>query len=182
MAAAWLYYVSALLLIVASAAAWLVTLLTLPGNWLIVLFAALFAWLFPADAGRGITWITIGWLVALAAAGEILEFVSSAAGAAKQGASRRAVVLSLVGAMLGTIGGLAVGLPIPVIGPLVVAVLGGAVGAFAGAYMGEWHAGRAESDRIAAGHGAFTGKLWGTLAKLVAGAIMWVVVAVDALV
>jgi len=69
-----------------------------------------------------------------------------------------------------------------VIGPIVVAVLGGAIGAFVGAYVGEWHAGRAESDRFAAGQGAFVGKLWGTLAKLAVGAIMWVVVAVDALV
>jgi uncharacterized protein YqgC (DUF456 family) len=182
MAFAWLYYMSAVLLILACGAGWLGTLLTLPGNWLIVLFAALFAWLFPAEAGRGIAWATVGWLVGLAVVGEIIEFASSAAGAAKQGASRRAVLLSLVGAVVGTVLGLAVGMPIPVIGPIVVAVLGGAIGAFVGAYVGEWHAGRAEADRFAVGQGAFVGKLWGTLGKLVAGAIMLVVVAVDALV
>jgi uncharacterized protein len=181
MAAASLYYVSACLLIVACGAACVATLLTLPGNWLIVLFAALFAWLFPEAAGRGISWSTVGWLAGLAAVGEIIEFVAGAAGAAKQGASRRAVLLSLVGAAVGTVIGLAVGLPIPVVGPMVVAVLGGAIGAFVGAYLGEWHAGRAGDARFAAGQGAFVGKLWGTLGKLVAGAIMLVVVAVDAL-
>jgi len=182
MAWTWLYYASAVLLILLCGISWLATLLTLPGNWMIVLFAALFAWLFPADAGRGITWATVGWLVGLAVVGEIIEFAASAVGAAQQGASRRAVLLSLVGAVVGSVLGMAALVAIPMIGPILGAVLGGAIGAFVGAYVGEWHAGRAESDRFAAGHGAFVGKLWGTLAKLAAGAIMWVVVAVDALV
>lgn len=179
---AWVYYPSAVLLVLLCAGAWLLTLLTAPGNWMIVGLAALFAWLFPADAGRGISWTIVAVLAGLAAAGELLEFGASAVGAARQGASRRAVVLSLVGALVGSAVGLLVGVPIPVVGPLLMAVLGGAIGAFAGAYLGEWHAGRAGSDRMAVGQGAFTGKLWGTLAKLAAGAIMWVVVAVDALV
>jgi uncharacterized protein YqgC (DUF456 family) len=182
MDSAWVYYPSAVLLILACGAGWLATLLTLPGNWLIVLFAALFAWLFPEEAGRGISWYVVGWLAALATVGEVIEFVSGAAGAAKQGASRRAIVLSLVGAVVGAVVGLGSGMPFPVVGPVVVAVLGGAAGAFAGAYLGEWHAGRAEADRFAAGQGAFVGKLWGTLGKLAAGAIMLVIVMVDALV
>ena len=182
MTSAWVYYPSAVLLILACSASWTGTMLTLPGNWLIVLWAALFAWIFPAEAGRGIAWSTVGWLVGLAIVGEIVEFAASAVGAAKQGASRRAVLLSLVGATVGTVLGLAIGMPIPVVGPIVVAVLGGAIGAFVGAYVGEWHAGRAEAERRAAGQGAFVGKLWGTLAKLVVGAIMWFVVAFDALV
>jgi uncharacterized protein YqgC (DUF456 family) len=182
MTSAWVYYPAAVLLILACGAGWLATLLTLPGNWVVVLFAALFAWLYPEEAGRGISWHTVGWLVALAAVGEVIEFVSGAAGAAKQGASRRAVVLSVVGAIVGTVVGLGIGMPIPIVGPIVVAVLGGALGAFAGAYLGEWHAGRAEADRFAAGQGAFIGKLWGTLGKLATGAVMLVIVAVDALV
>src|SRR6516225_5260304 len=103
MAAASLYYLVAIALIVLSCLAWLSTLLTLPGNWIVVGLAALFAWWFPAEAGRGIAWTTVGVAAALAAVGELIEFVAGAAGAAKHGASRRAVALSLVGAMAGSL-------------------------------------------------------------------------------
>ena len=59
MNAAWLYYLWALLLVLASCAAWLTTLVTLPGNWFIAGFAAMFAWLIPAETGRGVTWTTV---------------------------------------------------------------------------------------------------------------------------
>src|SRR5882672_3908446 len=116
-----LYYFAAVCLAILCCLAWLSTLLTLPGNWLVVGLAALFAWWFPAEAGRGIAWQTVGIAAALAAVGEAIEFAAGAAGAAKHGASRRAVALSLVGAMAGSLVGLAVGLPIPIFGPLIVA-------------------------------------------------------------
>jgi uncharacterized protein YqgC (DUF456 family) len=182
MAAASLYYLVAIALIVLSCLAWLSTLLTLPGNWIVVGLAALFAWWFPAEAGRGIAWQTVGVAAALAAVGELIEFTAGAAGAAKHGASRRAVALSLIGAMLGSFAGLVVGLPIPVLGPLIVAVVGGAAGAFAGAYLGETWKGRTEAEKIAAGHGAFMGRIWGTLGKLAVGAVIVAIVAIDALI
>jgi uncharacterized protein len=180
LAAVTLYYLAAFILVLLCCAAWLTTLLALPGNWFVVGLAAIFAWWFPAEAGRGITWQTVGIAAALAVVGEIIEFTAGAAGAAKHGASRRAVVLSLVGAMLGSLAGFFVGIPIPILGPLIVAVLGGAAGAFAGAYLGETWKGRTESEKIAAGHGAFMGRIWGTLGKLAIGAVMVALIAVDA--
>jgi uncharacterized protein len=177
---AWVYYPAAVVFVLLCIAAWLTTLLTLPGNWIVVALAAGFAWLFSADAGYGIEWRTVVIAAVLAGFGELIEFGAGAAGAAKQGASRRAVGLSLVGAMVGSVGGLFVGVPIPIVGPLIVAVLGGAVGAFVGAYIGETWKGRTEDERIAAGRGAFVGKLWGTLGKLTVGAVIVAVVAVDA--
>src|SRR5262245_22202170 len=102
---AWVYYPSAILLLVLCVAAWLTTLLTIPGNWIVVGLAAGFAWLFPVAAGRGITWNSVFVLIGLAVVGEIIEFVAGAAGAAKQGASRRSVALSLVGAAVGSFAG-----------------------------------------------------------------------------
>jgi uncharacterized protein len=180
MAAVYLYYLAAIFLVLLCCAAWLTTLLTLPGNWLVVGLAALFAWWFPVDAGRGIAWQTVGIAAGLAAAGEVIEFSAGAAGAAKHGASRRAVALSLVGAMLGSLAGFFVGLPIPILGPLIVAVVGGAAGAFAGAYVGETWKGRPEAEKLAVGHGAFMGRIWGTLGKLAIGAAIVALVAVDA--
>jgi uncharacterized protein YqgC (DUF456 family) len=178
----WIYFLWAVLLVVASGIAWLLTLFTLPGNWLIVAAAALFAWLIPHEAGRGVTWTTVAVLVSLAILGEIVEFGAGAAGAAKQGASRRAIVLSIVGAMVGSILGLTIGLPIPILGSFVMAVLGGAGGAFVGAYLGETWKGRTEAERMAVGRGAFAGRLWGTVGKLAVGAIMLAILAWDAFV
>ncbi len=181
MMSVWVYYLLAALLLLVSLAAWLLTLVTLPGNWLIVGAAALFAWLVPHDAGHGISWATVLVLLGLAAIGEVVEFVAGAAGAARQGASRRAVALSLVGAFVGSLAGLAVGVPIPLVGSLLMAVVGGAVGAYAGAYLGEWWKGRAGDARMAAGQGAFVGRIWGTVGKLATGAVMLAVLTYDAL-
>ncbi|MGD9636000.1 MAG: DUF456 domain-containing protein [Pirellulales bacterium] len=175
------YYPTAILLIVLCIAAWSTTLFTLPGNWIVVALAAGFAWLFPEEAGRGISWWTVGVAGALAVVGEVIEFAASAAGAAKQGASKRAVVLSLVGAIGGSIAGVMVGAPVPILGSFVMALLGGAAGAFAGAYLGEMWKGRTEDERIAAGQGAFVGKIWGTLGKLACGAVAVAIIAADAL-
>jgi hypothetical protein len=180
---AWTYYVWALLLVIACACAWLLSLVALPGNWLVLGLAAVFAWLFPENmAGRGMSWSWVGALAALAVLGEIVEFAAGAAGAAKHGASRRSVVLSIVGAMAGSIAGLAIGSPIPILGSFVLALLGGATGAFAGAYLGEAWKGRPEEARLVAGRGAFAGRIWGTVGKLSVGAIMVAIVAWDAFV
>lgn len=175
------YYPAAVLLIALCIAAWATTLFTLPGNWLVVALAAGFAWLFPEEAGRGIGWWTVGVAGALAVGGEVIELAAGAAGAAKQGASKRAMALSLVGAIAGSIVGVMVGAPVPILGSFVMALLGGAGGAFAGAYFGELWKGRSEAERMAVGQGAFVGKLWGTLGKLACGAVAVAIIAVDAL-
>lgn len=176
------YYPAAILLIVLCIGAWSTTLFTLPGNWFVAALAAGFAWLFPIDAaGRGVGWWTVGVAVALAVVGEVIEFAAGAAGAAKQGASKRAIALALVGAIVGSVVGVMVGAPVPIVGSFIMALLGGAGGAFAGAYVGEMWKGRTEAERMAAGQGAFIGKLWGTLGKLAAGAVAVAIITVDAL-
>jgi uncharacterized protein len=182
MNAEWAYYLWALLLVVCSVIAWLLNLVALPGNWIILGGAALFAWLLPEEAGRGVSWKLVLVLAVLALVGEIIEFAAGAAGAAKQGASRRAIALSMVGAIVGSIVGVVAGapIPIPVVGPLVMAILGGAAGAFGGAYLGEAWKGRDETARTAAGRGAFFGRIWGTVGKFAVGAVMLAVVAWDA--
>ncbi|MFO0897206.1 MAG: DUF456 domain-containing protein [Pirellulales bacterium] len=91
-------------------------------------------------------WTTVFVLLALAVAGELLEFAASAATAARQGGSRRGMALALLGALFGSVLGVGLGSPIPVLGQLIGAVAGGAVGAFAGAYVGESWKGRPEDE------------------------------------
>jgi uncharacterized protein YqgC (DUF456 family) len=177
----WLYYLLAAALVLAGGVCWLTNLLALPGNWVLVGLAALFAWLVPADGSRGLSWTAVGIVAVLAVIGEIVEFAAGAAGAAKVGASRRSIWLSLVGAMIGSIVGATAGAPIPLIGSLVAALVGGSVGAFVGAYVGELNAERSQRERFAVGKGAALGRLWGTVGKFAVGAVMLAVVAVDVL-
>ncbi len=175
-----LYYLWALTLLAACGLAWLTNLIGLPGNWLILGSAALFAWLVPPDAAHGLSWTAVAVLAGLAILGEIAEFAAGAAGAAKEGAGKRSVALAMFGAFAGSILGIAIGAPIPVLGSFVMALLGGAAGAFFGAYLGEAWKGRPHDARVAVGRGAFTGRIWGTVAKLAVGAIMLVIAAWDA--
>jgi uncharacterized protein YqgC (DUF456 family) len=176
----WIYYTWAIALVIACGLAWLTTLVAFPGNWIILVLSALFAWLVSHDSARGITWTTVAVLAGLAVLGEVVEFAAGAAGAAKQGASKRGVALAMIGAVVGSVLGIAVGLPIPVLGSFVMALFGGAAGAFFGAYLGEAWKGRPHDARIAAGRGAFSGRIWGTVGKLAVGAVMLAIVAWDA--
>ena len=178
---AWLYYLLAIVLLLACGVCWLSNLFALPGNWALAALVAAFAYFVPVDGSRGVSWTSVGIVVALAVAGEIVEFAAGAVGAAKVGASRRSIWLSLVGAMIGSIGGAAIGAPIPIIGSLVAALVGGSAGAFIGAYLGETSIERSHGERFAVGKGAMIGRLWGTVGKFAVGAVMLAITAVDAL-
>lgn len=158
--------------------AWVLTILGLPGNWLMVVVTAIYAWLTPADSSAALGWKTIVALLILAALGELLELLAGALGTARAGGSRRGAVLALLGSLLGGFFGLLVGVPLPLIGSLVGAVLFAGLGALAGALVGESWTGRdlAASWRIA--KRAFVGRLLGTLGKVTIGGLMVLVVIV----
>ncbi len=128
---------AALLLMASAATGWTLTLLGLPGNWLMVFAAALYAWIGPGSGIPQIGWFAVFSITALAAIGELAELVTSVWGARRAGGSRRAAVFSLIGSMGGAIVGVMLGLPIPLLGPPIAALLGGALGALAGAAAAE---------------------------------------------
>jgi len=173
------YYAWSLMLLIAASIAWSTNFFTLPGNWLIVGLAALFVMsMETGEAATGLNWRAVALLAIIAAGGEALEFLASAAGAAKKGGSRRAIALAIVGTIAGSITGAIMGLPIPVLGSLIGALAGGAGGAFAGAYLGEmWKHGGSDKS-ITVGMGAAVGRLLGTVGKLLVGIVMLVVLAV----
>jgi uncharacterized protein YqgC (DUF456 family) len=131
------------------------TLLGLPGIWLTI-GVALIAWLIR---GETYSWWTIGACVALGLLAELLEFVLSAAGAAKAGGSKRAALASIVGGVIGGILGAPFLFPI---GTIIGAALG------AGAAAGIFEAtkpGRTLEQSYAVGQGAAVGRLVATIAK-----------------
>jgi uncharacterized protein len=158
----WEQIVILVLLPLACLAGVMLTVLTLPGNWLIVLAATGVAAWQPGVIG----WWTVVALVMLAALGEGLEFIAS-----KQGA---------IGALIGTLVGAIAGLPVlPPIGPIV----GGALGAAAGTIIAERGVQkRSWGESARAGTGAAIGRLVATLAKALIAIVMALVACLAAVV
>jgi uncharacterized protein YqgC (DUF456 family) len=172
----------AVLFVLAVLVFWLTNLFGLPGNWLIVAIAALYAWLAPPDSRAALDWPAVGVVAGLAAIGEILEFAASAAGVKKVGGSRRGAFYALVGSLAGAIVGMFVGIPIPIVGSIIAAVVFAGLGALVGAMIGEMQAGKSMDASLTVGKAAFWGRLYGTVAKVVVGALMAFVIIVAVMV
>ncbi len=160
------------LLVVILLVGWVLTLLGMPGNWLIVAAVVGYVLLVPEQSPVAIGWGVVVALAVLAVVGELLEFLAGALGATKAGASKRGAVLALAGSVAGGIAGLFIGVPVPIVGPIIAAVLFAGLGAFAGAVLGERWKGRGFDESWQIGKAAFWGRLLGTLAKTVVGAVM----------
>jgi len=165
-------FVWAVLFVLAMLAFWLTNLLGLAGNWMIVAASAFYAWWMPADSRAAIGWPVVAVMASLALLGELVELTASAAGVRKAGGSRRGAVLALVGSVIGAMAGMFVGLPIPVIGSLLAALLFAGLGALLGAMLGESMKGRSFEASWQVGQAAFWGRLLGTFAKTLIGAVM----------
>ena len=166
----------ALLLITILLASWALTLLGAPGNWLMVVATATYAYFVPVDSPAAIGWQIVVILLVLAGLGEIFELLAGAAGTASVGGTKRGAALALVGSILGGLLGVFIGMPIPLLGPIFAALLFAGLGAMAGAMLGEVWAGRNVGTSWRVGKAAFWGRLAGTLGKMLVGAVMIAVV------
>jgi hypothetical protein len=162
----------ALLLIVVLLIGWALTLFGMPGNWLMALATAVYAYLMPAESAAAIGWKVVVVLIILAAMGEIIELLAGSMGAARAGGSKRGAVLALLGSITGGIVGIFIGMPIPLVGPIFAALLFAAGGAMTGAIIGEIWAGRRLDASWQIGKAAFVGRLVGTLGKILIAAVM----------
>jgi uncharacterized protein YqgC (DUF456 family) len=173
-----LYFWATLLIVLNTL--WLATvILGLPGTWLIVASTALLAWWKWPEEGSDQTGMfsiaTLIVIVVLAAVAEIAEFVTGAIGSKRAGGTRWGSVGALLGAFVGAIVATFM-IPIPVLGSL--------VGACGGACLGAWGlelaGGRKMHESARAGVGAGVGTFAGRMVKLVAGVVIWLIVAVAA--
>lgn len=148
------------------------TALTLPGIWFMVLAALL------VELWRGEV-LSTGVLiaaVALAVLGEVAEFVASAAGARRARGSRASALASIPGALVGAIAG-SILIPVPIAGTIV----GGVVGAALFAGVGESvFARRGWRHSLRVAHGAGTGRALALVAKTAIAASAGVVLVVAA--
>lgn len=98
------------------------TVVGLPGIWLLILGALAIEYFEPTLLS---CW-TIGGVLGVAIVGEIIEFIAGSYGAAKSGGGWRAAV----GAMIGTLVGAVLGTPlIPPLGTILGAIAGAGLGA-----------------------------------------------------
>jgi len=137
----------------------------LPGTFVIVLAAFVYAW---ATAFTTVGWSTIAWLFVLACVGEGIELFAGAAGAAGERPSRRVSGAALLG---GFVGGL-IGTPLLFgIGSL----LGALAGAFAGAALAVASEGGSMRTSLRVGFAALRGRLLGFVLKAAIAVVMVVV-------
>jgi len=150
----------------------------LPGTW-VLLTAALGIELIDGPVlsrgGPGAV-STFGWELllvgtALGALGEVIEFLAGVAGAKIGGGTRRGMWGALAGGIVGAVVFVPV-LPIPLLGSFAGALIGTFVGAFAAEVTGP--EGRADRLTLRAALAAVVGRLAGTLGKLVAGVVVWI--------
>lgn len=135
------------------------TLLQLPGLWLMLL-AAVMVQAF-IDPGM-FAWTTLGISAGITIAAEIAELAAGAVGAKSQGASKRAVWGAVVGGVVGAIGATFL-IPIPIIGTLIGAALGSGIAA---AGMELTLPGRSGEQAARVATGAAAGRLAASVLKL----------------
>ncbi len=126
----------------------------LPGTTLILVMAMLHRFVFVPE--KSIGWYGLGLLVALYAASVALDWLSSAAGARRFGASRLAMIGSVVGAFVGIFFGL----------------IGILVGPLAGALIGEIVARKGVHTAVPVGYGTLLGTLLGIVGRMGVAIVM----------
>ncbi len=127
-----------------------------PGCWII--FAETIVFALVTGGEHGIAHWDVLALFVMAGVGEVLEFLVTAYGAKKFGASNRAIIAALVG---GLVGAIVVNFFFWLIGALIGAFAGVFLGAFLYTYLTERELGKAAK----AGVGAFMGRMGAVLIK-----------------
>ena len=142
-----------------------------PGNWIMVGIAIFYSWLMPSHSPYDFGLIVIVMVLLLATLGEILEFFTGALSTKKAGGTKRGMWFSIIGSVLGSVVGIFIGIPIPIIGSLIAALLFSGVGALLGAYYGEKVEGKNSKEAWKVGVSSFTGRILGSLFKIICGFI-----------
>lgn len=135
--------------------------LGLPGLWVMVGGVLLYGWL---TSFRSVGIATIGIVLLLAFAGEVIESWLGFRFAKRYGGSSR----SGWGALIGGIAGAIIGVPLPVIG----SVVGAFAGSFAGAVLFELSASRRMDIAVRAGWGSVLGRAAAAALKVALGIVI----------
>ncbi|MCE5285536.1 MAG: DUF456 domain-containing protein [Pelosinus sp.] len=134
----------------------ILTLIGLPGNFLILAAAVIYGW------QENFLHLTYAWLLVLASlwgGGELMEFIAGISGAKKQQASRWAMLAAGIGSIAGGILGTGI---LPLLGTLLGALVGGFMASFSIEYI--YTRDKERAQKVASG--VVKGQLWGMLLKV----------------
>ena len=163
-------YFLAVLFIIFMIAGVLLQILNLPGNWASILFLVIWKFIGPASTTHELTLLFFAAIIAMAAAGELLEWLIQLKVGKKLGSSTKGNIGGIIGSIIGAI----------VMLPLFFgfgALLGALLGAFAGCLLVELIAGRPREEAVKAAWGAFMGRGMGMGLKLGIGtSIVWLTI------
>ena len=149
-----------------------------PGNWIMLSIASLYSWLMPNESPYDFGIFLILIVLIITIIGEILEFFSGAISTKKAGGTKRGMWFSVIGSIIGSLAGIFVGIPIPIIGSLIGALLFSGIGALLGAYYGEKVEGKTSQEALKVGVSSFTGRILGSLFKIICGFIALICISV----
>jgi uncharacterized protein YqgC (DUF456 family) len=138
---------------------------TLPGLWLMLGGAAIYAWI-THESYLGFR--TLLALLILALAAELGEIVLGGAGARKAGASGWGILGGFIGGILGAFF-------LTVAFPIIGTIIGICLGCFIGAFAVELLLGQTISQSAKIGVGAAGGKLTGIVGKIAVGILMMLI-------
>jgi uncharacterized protein YqgC (DUF456 family) len=144
------------------------TLLQLPGLWLMLLAALLLKLLYPPEL---FSWTTLGVAAGITILAEISEFAAGAVGAKSAGATQRGMWGAVIGGIVGALAG-TVMIPIPIVGTLIGAALGSGLVA-AGFELTHKDAQMNHAAKVAGG--AAVGRFTAAVLKLAFAAVLAVV-------
>src|SRR4051812_35237788 len=164
----WVVYI---LLLVFMLAGMFITLMGLPGLWVMIVAIIGYAWY---SRWHYVGLWTIFAVLGLAIIAELIEFLSASAGARKAGGSPRAAWGALVG---GLVGALILSIPVPFIGT----TIGLCIGVFAGALIGEMSVRDDHVHSLRVGLAATKARLYAIIIKLLFGVVITAIAAIKAI-
>jgi uncharacterized protein len=150
------------------------TVIGLPGLWLLLLLMGALQWSdrWLRSGGSTFDVWTLLAAVGVAVAVEVYEFSAGASGARQAGASKRGAIGALVGGLVGAIAGAPFGL---IVGALVGGVIGSAIGAIV---MELTLPHQTLQGSLKPAQGAAMGRLKGIAAKLLVTTVLWIALTV----
>ena len=144
--------------------------LGLPGLWVMVVGIIAYGWL---TSFHTVSALTIGIVLVIALAGEIIESWIGFRFAKRYGGSSRSGWGALIGGVIGAV----IGVPIAIIG----SVIGAFIGSFIGAALFEFSASRQAGVATRAGWGAVVGRAAAAAMKIALGLVIAAIAAFAAL-
>ena len=173
-------YVAASIVIIASLAGIVLTIVTLPGIWFMIgvaLICTIWQRELLSIGPVGYVWTLLA-AVALGVVAEIIEFAASAVGSKRLGGTRAGAWMSILGGLIGALVATPL-IPIPILGT----ILGAVIGAGAGAFVGERGISkRGWRESAASGRGAATGRAVAIVVKGSIAAVIALILSVGAFV